>query len=394
MNDINDFATELFRIVSGALRLDALKVRNYTAFLAEKLDKAGETETAARLRKILDESDRELRPADFRASAPIPVDSDTRFPLVEKVNSDPEGELLVLTNEQRDLVSEFLAIAKSQGQLEKQGMKLHASLLIYGPPGCGKSSLARHIASQLQLPLYMARIDGLISSFLGNTAKNIRSVFEFASKGPCVLFLDEFDAIAKLRDDKQELGELKRVVNSFLQNLDSLGNETIIIAATNHQQLLDAAVWRRFSYTMALSLPNKTQRKEIWRNYLKLKDWSEHDLDVFTDLSEHFTGAEIREVCLRLRRQSIVHGTIPSAKEVFTGLRRIAAADSVPARFMSVPATDSNRLAVLLRERNAKLYSHAVVAGLLGVSKATAFRFSNTKFVPEKVTKLGRKEKG
>jgi len=83
---------------------------------------------------------------------------------------------------------------------------------MYGPPGTGKSRLARHIARELGLDLYVARLDGLISSFLGSTSKNIRALFDFASKTPCVLFLDEFDAIAKLRGDTQELGELKRVV--------------------------------------------------------------------------------------------------------------------------------------------------------------------------------------
>ena len=110
-------------------------------------------------------------------------------------------------------------------------------MLMYGPPGTGKSRLARHIAGELGLELYVARLDGLISSFLGSTSKNIRALFDFAAKTPCVLFLDEFDAIAKLRGDTQELGELKRVVNSFIQNLDSLGPQSIVLAATNHEEL-------------------------------------------------------------------------------------------------------------------------------------------------------------
>jgi len=101
----------------------------------------------------------------------------------------------------------------------------------------------------------VARLDGLISSYLGSTAKNIRALFDFAAKTPCVLFLDEFDAIAKVRSDAQEMGELKRVVNSFLQNLDTLGRQSIVLAATNHETLLDAAVWRRFTYRLALTLP-------------------------------------------------------------------------------------------------------------------------------------------
>src|SRR4029077_10470965 len=107
------------------------------------------------------------------------------------------------------------------------------SLLIYGPPGCGKTQLARHVAEELHLPLLTARVDTIVSSYLGNTSKNIRSLFEHAMARPCVLFLDEFDAIAKLRDDQHELGELKRVVISLLQNIDALDSSITLIPATD-----------------------------------------------------------------------------------------------------------------------------------------------------------------
>lgn len=377
MPELNDFATELFRIISGALKLDVLKVRNYSSFLADKLEAAGEASTAARLRKLLKETDHELRPADFRATASPPVDSETRFPLVDKIDADPSSDILILTQEQSDLVSEFVSVVKSQSQLESQGMVAQNSLLLYGPPGCGKTCLARHIAKELQLPLYLARIDGLISSFLGNTAKNIRAVLEFAAKGPCVLLLDEFDALAKLRDDKQELGELKRVVNSFLQTIDSLGPHTVIIAASNHPQLLDPAVWRRFNYTLPLLLPEAGQRKQIWSAYLKPGRWSDHDLELFTDLSDGFTGAEIKEACMRLRRQMIVHKTQPDAHGVFVGLSRLATTDPSRIRFITnLNGLDNMATAAALRTRNSRLYSHAAIAGLLGVSKATAHRLT------------------
>ena len=143
------------------------------------------------------------------------------------------------------------------------------------------------------MPLYMARLDGLISSFLGSTSKNIRAVFEFASRTPCVLLLDEFDAIAKLRDDQQEIGELKRVVNSFIQNLDSLGRDIILIAATNHEQLLDPAVWRRFQYLLHIDLPNLEQREAFWALFSKELNWSSKELKALADLSEGFSVAAI-----------------------------------------------------------------------------------------------------
>ncbi|MFX5839347.1 ATP-binding protein, partial [Acinetobacter baumannii] len=155
---------------------------------------------------------------------------------------------MTLQQSQWDVVNEFVSIAKSHGAFDAHEYAGAMSFLMYGPPGTGKTRLARHIATELGLELYVARLDGLISSYLGSTSKNIRALFDFAARTPCVLFLDEFDAIAKVRSDDQELGELKRVVNSFLQNLDTLGKHSIILAATNHESLLDAAVWRRFTY--------------------------------------------------------------------------------------------------------------------------------------------------
>ena len=118
--------------------------------------------------------------------------------------------------------------------MRRLGVEPTRSLLIFGPPGSGKTLTAYHIAAKLNLPLVVARIDGLISSFLGTTARNIANLFDFANRYRCVLLLDEFDAIAKVRDDPQEVGEIKRVVNTLLQNLDGRRSFGVTIAITNH----------------------------------------------------------------------------------------------------------------------------------------------------------------
>jgi len=376
MEPDNRFMNEVFRIINGALRLDIDKVRNYTSFLADKLEAAGDKTSAIRLRKMLVEADHQLHPANVTFAGALPVDSESRFPLIERINLKEWVEPpVVLSQEQADVVNEFLTIVKSYAQLDAQGVAGSTGLLMYGPPGTGKSRLARHIAFELGLELYLARLDGLISSFLGSTSKNIRALFDFAAKTPCVLFLDEFDAIAKLRGDSQELGELKRVVNSFIQNLDSLGPQSIIIAATNHEGLLDSAVWRRFAYRLELGFPDFEMRRKLWLEFMPPINFSDRDLDLLVDLSEGFTGSDINEVCGRLKRRQLTAHTPPELKDAFNILQNIGIGEGKERRFISaLRGTDVDGVARTLRLRNKRLYSSAALAQLLGVSKATAYR--------------------
>jgi hypothetical protein len=366
------FMSELSRIINGALRLDIDKVRNYTSFLADKLEKAGDKSSATRLRKMLEENDQQLRPAGAAFAKALPVDSDSRFPLIERVNVKAASEPpVILSQEQWDTVNEFLSIAKSHAQADTAAI----SLLMYGPPGTGKSRLARHIALELGLELYVARLDGLISSFLGNTSKNIRALFDFAAKTPCILFLDEFDAIAKLRGDTQELGELKRVVNSFIQNLDTIGTQSIVVAATNHEELLDSAIWRRFSYRLALTFPSEQERQIMWDQFLNPLHFQPREIELLVDLSEGFSGSDIREVCLRLNRRRVATQRKPELKDAFQVLQNLAIGEGPERRFLTqLRDKDEHAITMMLRDRNARLYSHSAVADLLGVSKATAFR--------------------
>jgi hypothetical protein len=377
MADDRGFMNELFRIISGALRLDTEKVRNYTAFLAEKLEKEGDASAAGRLRRLLEESDHELRPTAIGNNRSVPVDGESRFPLLERVNLKLPESPIILSSEQLNTVHEFLSVAKSYGQLEAEGVNASLNMLMYGPPGCGKSRLARQIARELDLPIYIARLDGLISSYLGSTSKNIRALFEFASKSPCVLFLDEFDAIAKIRGDTQELGELKRVVNSFIQNLDSLGRQSVVIAATNHEDLLDSAIWRRFNYRIEFGYPNIELRSALWGNFLTSVPSFSKLIDLLADLSEGFSGAEIEEVCLRLRRLRVLEKREVTVHDAFVALQNLSLGNGRDKKIVGhLKGKSSNEVAQILRDRDPRLYSHAALAQILGVSKSTAHRFS------------------
>lgn len=303
-----EYFLEVSRIVEGAARGNRRKVAMYVEQLARKLTDAGDEKSARRLLQALEARGvSDLATASLSPDRRMPVDSESRLALADEQWLSPEDEPVVLSGVVENRVREFINFVRAADHLVRDGVGLPASMLILGPPGVGKTALARHIAARLDLPLIVARIDSIISSFLGSTAKNLRILFEHAMDRPCVLFLDELDALAKLRDDPRELGELKRVVVSLLQNIDGLDNKAVLLAATNHSHLLDPAIWRRFSYRLEIGVPDLTARQHLFQLFLR-----EHAAEVQTDLlasaSEGLTGADIKEVCWTARRQAIVDG--------------------------------------------------------------------------------------
>jgi SpoVK/Ycf46/Vps4 family AAA+-type ATPase len=143
--------------------------------------------------------------------------------------------------------------------LRSHSLEPRHSVLLVGPPGNGKTSLAEAIAESLAVPLFVVRYETMIGSFLGETASRLKRVFDYARTTPCVLFFDEFDAVGKERGDTHETGEIKRVVTSLLMQIDELPSYVVVVAATNHAELLDRAVWRRFELRLSLPAPDEKQ---------------------------------------------------------------------------------------------------------------------------------------
>ena len=157
-------------------------------------------------------------------------------------------------------VSELVEEQHRSELLRSHNLEPRHRLLLSGPPGNGKTSLAEAIAAETMLPLYVARYEGLVSSFLGESASRIDTAFEFARTRRCVLFFDEFDTIAKERSDEHETGEIKRVVSTLLMQIDRLPSHVIVVCATNHSELLDRAAWRRFQLRLSIESPTREGR--------------------------------------------------------------------------------------------------------------------------------------
>jgi AAA+ superfamily predicted ATPase len=169
---------------------------------------------------------------------------------------------IVFTKRTEGKVKRILEEQRRRIQLASYGYQPKAKLLFWGGPGCGKTYTAFYLAHELGLPLGVIRLNALVSSFVGDTASHLQRIFDFANSTPMVLLIDEVDAIGKERDDRNEVGELKRVVNSLLQALDSFVPKAgIVVAASNHQYLLDDALWRRFDEIVNFPLPGSAERR-------------------------------------------------------------------------------------------------------------------------------------
>jgi SpoVK/Ycf46/Vps4 family AAA+-type ATPase len=199
----------------------------------------------------------------------------------------------------------------NEDRLRDWGVKEATRVLLHGPPGTGKTVAARAIAGEARRPVIVVQLDQVMSSYLGETAKNVGAAFERAIHEGAIIFLDEIDALAKSRDDGQDVGELKRTVNSILQILDRTKDLVPVIAATNHAQILDAAIWRRFSDIIAFERPDAAARESILARLLaqvpaNVKQWTAPNLALLT---EGFTGSDLRRLVMNATRAALHSGS-------------------------------------------------------------------------------------
>ncbi len=315
----------LKRLFASHQKRDEAGFRSAAVELIEDERKKHHLMLANELLRILNNGVRSLDRVEFSGLGldAVPVDSDRKTALLQVRNPERVLDDLVLGEGVKQAVVRVLRETQNSEILESHGLTPIRRALFCGPPGCGKTATAEAMASELGLPLLYVRFDAVVSSLLGETAANIRKVFDFASRGQWVLFFDEFDAIGRSRDDATEHGEIKRVVNSFLQLLDNFRGRSLVIAATNFEQALDPAIWRRFDDVVKFPKPGVEELRLVFEKRIGGLRFSSALLERVVQELEGGTHADAERMAIDIRKMCALEGIrAPRGVEVEAAIER------------------------------------------------------------------------
>ncbi len=277
-------------------------------------------------RLLADELERELNAAvqpgawaslTFRT---LPKSRDDR-PLLRLTKPKHELTDLVLEPAVRTLVGEVVVESRSRSVLAGHGLQPRRQLMMIGLPGTGKSATAHAIAAELSLPVASASLAAITSSYLGDTARNLEAVVQFAEQTPCVLLLDEFDTLGQERSQRGDHGEMRRVAATLLQLLDDMHGESLVVATSNHPRLIDAAVWRRFDEVIVFDKLTEAQVSDLINLRLRSFPSSITPSAWAKKLIGH-TPAEIELVCFDALRRTVLAGKRAVDDEAMAGASR------------------------------------------------------------------------
>jgi SpoVK/Ycf46/Vps4 family AAA+-type ATPase len=357
MDDESNVRDDLFHLARVAMGGRPQDLQLLVRKLARQY-KSCDGELSTRLTELLRQTPVRGSPTRRAEVAGLPLDNDSRLPLVRLVDApqlDIEPVYDDLTwRSLRQVVDE----QRRLDRLRDAGIEPTRSVLFTGPPGVGKTFAAKWIARELGRPLATLDLSAVMSSFLGRTGNNVRVVLDYAKAHDCVLLLDELDAVAKRRDDSTEIGELKRLVTVLLQEIDEWPPTGLLLAATNHPDLLDPAVWRRFEMIIDFPLPSRGHLAAVFRDLLE----SSEDSPWPEILGVALSGSSFSDAAQKVRRARRM--TALNGGEIETELEEI-----VKAAAASLGRDDKQDLAMRLMRDAGASQRHA--SEITGVSRDT-----------------------
>ncbi len=295
----------------------------------------------------------------------LPVDDESRLSLLKTFEGEAAPQPLLSPGLQTKL-GQLIEERKQAKRLEGLGLAPTRSAIFVGPPGVGKTITARWLAAQLGVPFYVLDLTAVMSSLLGRSGSNLRSALDFAKRSPCVLLLDEIDAIAKRRSDDADIGELKRLVTVILQEVDEWPATGLLLAATNHAELIDPALWRRFDLVINFKAPEMPAVKQaikrfLGQDYALFGRW----IDILTFVFNGESFSDIERDLQRFRR-AIALSTASDADLI---------EEFVKSRALVLERQGRIDLAVLLAKQT-RLSQHTI-SDITGVSRDTIRKYTS-----------------
>jgi len=371
LDEMNDVQSDLAQLIRLALAEQTEDVRLFVARLVRKYrhtDPALAEQMDLYLRAKTPRAGTSLRKAaqPTAPTQPLPVDDESRLSLLKVFKDTTDREQPLLSIDLEETLSQLIQERLQVERLASMGLSPTRSAIFVGPPGVGKTLTARWLAAQLGVPLYVLDLTAVMSSLLGRSGSNLRTALDFAKRTPCVLLLDEIDAIAKRRSDDTDVGELKRLVTVILQEVDEWPATGLLLAATNHADLIDPALWRRFDLVINFKTPEvpavKTAIKRfLGPDYALFGRW----IDILTFAFNGESFSDIERDLQRFRR-AVALGTASDADLI---------EEFIKSRALVLDRQPRIDLAVLLAKQT-RLSQHTI-SDITGVSRDTIRKYTN-----------------